>query len=401
MSSVHIHIDPVGGIAGDMFVSAMLDLYPEHKEGMLENLCCISVLDDIEVEITPHNDSVLTGKRFSVCGPDLGHHHAHYPSLLNVIANSSMTQQTKELASRILLYLAEAEAAVHGVELDQVTLHEVGSPDSLTDIVCAAYLINAVEVSAWSCASLPAGNGRVNSAHGELPLPAPAVVELLKGYPVHNDGRDGERVTPTGAAILRSLSPQFSTRRSSMKLIGSGHGFGSATFQGMSNVLRLTAFEDQYKSAQYENIAMLEFEVDDQSPEDLRIGLDRIHNLKGVLDVIQIPAMGKKNRLTVHVQILASPDQVEEVAAKCLLETSTLGVRISCIDRMTLRRAEVVHDSGDAVIPLKVAERPDGQHTAKVEAEHLSKIDGYRKRKRLKQVVEQQVERSTTDLNKF
>ena len=392
MSSIHIHIDPVGGIAGDMFVSAMLDLYPEHKEGMLENLHCISALHEIEVEITPHDDSVLTGKRFSVSGPELAHHHAHYPSLLNEITDSSMTQQTKDTASRILLYLAEAEAAVHGVELDQVILHEVGSPDSLTDIVCAAYLINAVDVSTWSCASLPAGNGRVNSAHGELPLPAPAVVELLKGYPVHNDGRDGERVTPTGAAILRSLSPQFSTKRSSMKLIGSGHGFGSATFQGMSNVLRLTAFEAENKSTQYEKIAVLEFEVDDQSPEDLSIGLDQVRDFKGVVDVIQFPAIGKKNRLTVHVQVLASPEQAEGVAAKCLLETSTLGVRVSCIDRMTLRRAEVVHESEDALVSLKVAERPDGQRTAKVEAEHLSTIEGYRKRKRLKQAVEQQVE---------
>ncbi|MYI88980.1 MAG: nickel pincer cofactor biosynthesis protein LarC [Gammaproteobacteria bacterium] len=392
MSSIHIHIDPVGGIAGDMFVSAMLDLYPEHKEGMLENLHCISALHEIEVEITPHEDSVLTGKRFSVSGPELAHHHAHYPSLLNEITDSSMTQQTKDTASRILLYLAEAEAAVHGVELDQVILHEVGSPDSLTDIVCAAYLINAVDVSTWSCASLPVGNGRVNSAHGELPLPAPAVVELLKGYPVHNDGRDGERVTPTGAAILRSLSPQFSTKQSPMNLIGSGHGFGSATFQGMSNVLRLTAFEAENKSTQYEKIAVLEFEVDDQSPEDLSIGLDQVRDFKGVVDVIQFPAIGKKNRLTVHVQVLASPEQAEGVAAKCLLETSTLGVRVSCIDRMTLRRAEVVHESEDALVSLKVAERPDGQRTAKVEAEHLSTIEGYRKRKRLKQAVEQQVE---------
>ena len=392
MSSAHIHIDPVGGIAGDMFVSAMLDLYPEHKKGMLENLRCIPALGDIEVEITSHDDSVLTGKRFSVSGPDLGHHHAQYSSLLKEITDSSMTRKTKDVASRILLYLAEAEAAVHGVELHQVSLHEVGSPDSLTDIVCAAYLINAVEVSTWSCASLPAGNGSVNSAHGELPLPAPAVVELLKGYPVHNDGRDGERVTPTGAAILRSLSPQFSTRRSPMNLIGSGHGFGSATFKGISNVLRLTAFEAQNKSAEYEKIAVLEFEVDDQSPEDLSIGLDRVRNVKGVKDVIQVPAMGKKNRLIVHVQVLASPDQVEEVATKCLLETSTLGVRVNCIDRMSLRRAEVTHESEGTVVPLKVVERPDGQHTAKVEAEHLSTIDGYRQRKRLKQVVEQQEE---------
>ncbi|MDE2724207.1 MAG: DUF111 family protein, partial [Gemmatimonadota bacterium] len=196
----------------------------------------------------------------------------------------------------------------------------------------------------------------------------------------------------TGAAILRSLSPQFSTKRSSMNLIASGHGFGSATFHGMSNVLRLTAYEAQNKSTQYEKIAVLEFEVDDQSPEDLSIGLDQVRNFNGVVDVIQFPAIGKKNRLTVHVQVLASPEQAEDVAAKCLLETSTLGVRVSCIDRITLWRAEVIQKSGDAVVPLKVAERPDGQHTAKVEAEHLSTIEGYRKRKRLKQAVEQQVE---------
>ncbi len=394
MTFSHIHIDPVGGIAGDMFVAAMLDLFPESLEDMLENLRCVPALKDIDARVESHSDSILVGRRFNISGPELDHHHAHYRELLSDITGSSMKDEVKNTASQILKNLARAEATVHGIEIDQVTLHEAGSPDSLTDIVCAAFLICTAGVSSWSCASLPAGNGTVKTAHGVLPLPAPAVAELLKGCPVHNDGREGERVTPTGAAILRTINPRFDSRRSSMTLSGTGQGFGSAAFQGISNVLRLTAYQETLDAVRYERVAVLNFEVDDQPLEDLSIGLERLRASPGVLDVIQIPAMGKKSRMTVQVQVLAEPEQIDEVASRCALETATLGVRVQTTDRLALRRDSLIHNETDTAVPLKVAVRPDGGHTAKVDSDHLVNTGGYSQRKSVKQAAELSVEKN-------
>ncbi len=393
MSSLYVHIDPVGGIAGDMFVAAMLDLFPELQADMLETVRCVSALDPVEVRVEPYHDSVLVGRRFSVSAPEIEPHHTHYEKLLSSICESSMIQEIKHVACQILRNLAHAEASVHGIRMAEVSLHEVGSLDSLTDIVCAAYLIHTAGVSSWYCAPLPAGNGTVSTAHGELSLPAPAVAELLRGYPVHNDGRWGERVTPTGAAIIRTINPQFDLSWQAMRLTGTGNGFGSATLKDLSNVLRLIAYEGMSGSTRKEKVAVIEFEIDDQSLEDLSIGLERLRGSHGVLDVIQIPAVGKKNRMAVHVQVLAQPDSVQEVVSNCALETATLGVRFHLSERIILRRRTHVHEAPARAVPLKVAERPGGRHTAKVEADHLRQMGDYAARKMVRQEAERQVEK--------
>ncbi len=395
---MHIKIDPVGGIAGDMFVAAMIDLFPHLETGMLENLRCVSALSDVAVKLISSDDAVLVGKRFKVTGPILDHQHTRYTELLDNIRSSSMTNEVKDRAVDIIRRLALAEARVHGVELDSVSLHEAGSPDSLADIVCSAYLISAAQIQSWSCGALPTGNGFVKTAHGDLPVPAPAVLELLQGFPLHNDGREGERVTPTGAAILCALEPRFDTRQRAMALSGVGHGFGTATLCGISNVLRLTVYEDFSASTPYERVGLITFEVDDQSPEDLSVGLERLRADNGVLDVIQIPAIGKKGRLAAHIQVLTKLELADEVAQKCATETATLGVRIQNMDRVVLEREMLVHDQADTALPVKLAKRPDGTRTAKVEADHLAKAGGFSQRKVLKQAVEMQIEQ---DSNKF
>ncbi len=392
MSSFHIHIDPVGGIAGDMFVAAMLDLFPELQEGMLKMLHCISILKDVEVQITEHRDQVLVGKRCIVSGPEFEHHHNQYTNLVTSVVDSSLAPEIKERACEILHNLAHAEAAVHGVGMDSVTLHEVGSLDSLTDIVCAAYLLSVANIASWSCTPLPSGNGKISTAHGELPLPAPAVVRLLEGYPVHNDGRIGERVTPTGAAILRSINPQFDVRWEAMTLGGMGNGFGSTTFDNISNIVRLTAYEVGAIGILPEKIAVVEFEIDDQTPEDLSIGLERLRHTEGVLDIIQMPAFGKKNRMVIHVQILAEYDCIRKIIAQCALETSTLGVRVQMTERLALPRKTQMEEFQKGTVPIKVVQRPDGQITAKVEADHLAQSGNYGERKSAKQECEREIE---------
>ena len=167
-----------------------------------------------------------------------------------------------------------------------------------------------------------------------------------------------------------------------------GTGFGNSKFQGISNVLRLIMYDDQASDLQNETVAVLEFEIDDQSPEDLSIGLDRIRQMPGVRDVIQIAATGKKGRITMHVQILAEARYLKEIAVACTTETSTLGVRCRLSERFTVNRETILHEDGESIVPVKVAKRPGGTSTAKVEADHLGKAGNFSQRKQLKQKTE-------------
>ena len=152
------------------------------------------------------------------------HGHVHWRRLRERLAAAPLDAAVAAQAIAIFGLLAEAEAGVHGVAVDEATFHEVGAWDSIADIVAAAYLIETIGAESWSAGSLPLGGGRVRCAHGELPVPAPATLRLLEGFSFHDDGRPGERVTPTGAAILKALVT--STGFGSGRLEKTGHGFG-------------------------------------------------------------------------------------------------------------------------------------------------------------------------------
>jgi uncharacterized protein (DUF111 family) len=160
-------------------------------------------------------------------------------------------------------------------------------------------------------------------------------------------------------------------------LLHSGHGFGTAKLPGMSNVLRLLAFEDVSIPAARDHIAQLEFEVDDQTAEDLAIGLDRLRAHPGVVDVVQIPAFGKKGRMAAQVRVLADPAQIETVSEACFRETTTLGLRVQTVERRVLARMQSTVDLAGRRVRVKVAERA-GVQTAKVESDDLQTIEGGR-----------------------
>jgi uncharacterized protein (DUF111 family) len=197
-------------------------------------------------------------------------------------------------------------------------------------------LLDRLVVTSASVGPVPHGGGYITTAHGKIPAPAPATLELLRGFTFHSDGVQGERVTPTGAAILAHLSPEQDASPSG-SLRATGYGFGARELPQLSNVLRVSVFETANLVAR-ERVAVLEFEIDDQTAEDLAIGLDRVRSVEGVLDVAQWAVLGKKGRLGAHVQVLCHPDAQEAAAAKCLSETATLGVRMSLATRKTLPR---------------------------------------------------------------
>jgi len=396
---MHIHLDALGGVAGDMFIAAMLDAFPNLRDGMVSAIHAAGLPAEVHLGVAEHRDHALTGLRFRVTEPrEAGalvgaHHHPHTPfaEIRAHLQASALPPAVKEHAVGIFKALAGAEARVHGKTVDTVSFHEVGEWDSIADIVGAAFIIDALAPAAWSVSALPLGSGRVRTVHGSLPVPTPATVLLLEGFEFVDDGLEGERVTPTGAAILRYLGCAQGSDRKPRKLMCTGIGFGNRTFPGLSNVLRVLAFEEARAASGGDEVAQILFEVDDQTPEDLAIAIDKLRAQPSVLDVLQTPAFGKKGRMTMHVQVLADPADLENVFDACFNETTTIGLRYQVLQRRKLSRVGRTVEAGGRRVRVKVTERP-GKKTAKVEADDLLNVIGGRaEREQMRREAEQVV----------
>jgi uncharacterized protein (TIGR00299 family) protein len=375
-----IHLDPIGGIAGDMFVAAMADAFPEHVAGALAEVAKVCPATP---EFVPHSDGLFRGCRFVVPAPGTADHHTSYREIRARLDTAGLEPAVLLHALGLFQLLAEAEGTVHGIAPEKVEFHEVGAWDSIADFVAAAHFIAALSPARWTIGALPLGGGRVRSAHGVMPVPAPATAALLKGLAIVDDGVGGERVTPTGAAIARHLSGQNrhpGEGRGPICTIGAtGHGFGTMKLPGMPNLLRVIGFAAAPAMPQPldEEIATLQFELDDQTAEDLAVALERIREAAGVLDASQAAVYGKKGRLATQVQVLARLEAADAVADLCLAQTTTLGVRISRVWRRTAARAQVQAHVPEAV-RVKVASRPTGEMTAKAEMDDIARVPGDR-----------------------
>jgi uncharacterized protein (TIGR00299 family) protein len=382
----HLHLDAIGGIAGDMFVAALLDAEPAHTGACL--LAAESVAG-VPCRVSRHRDAALSGARFHVATHEQQHDHPHahttWADIRARLQMAALPPSARQHALGIFSLLAETEARVHGVAVDAVTFHEVGAVDSIADIVAAGWLIATQEdvdgVATWSVGPLPLGGGRIRTAHGVLPVPAPATVLLLEGFLTMDDGISGERVTPTGAAILRYLHAQAAPPTWERRVLASGIGFGTRTLPGMSNVLRVvvsaTATPGMPADQTFRELAVIEFEVDDQTPEDLAVGLDHVRHVPGVRDVLQMPALGKKGRACLHIQVLAEPTAAEAAIAACFSETTTIGLRTRISPARALRR-EITDVAG---LRVKRTAR-QSRITTKAEIDDLAGIEGHAERQR-------------------
>lgn len=394
---MELHLDLVGGLAGDMFIAAMLDLFPEHEAGLQESLARTRLLAGVTARLAPHNDGVLAGRRFLVerpGGQGGGHDHVAWRRIREGLEASDLDPAVRDHAVAIFRHLAEAEARVHGVPVEAVGFHEVGAWDSIADIVGAAHLIAAVGATRWTVGAVPLGSGRVRSAHGPLPVPAPATALLLQGFAVIDDGVGGERVTPTGAAILRHLCADAARPAQPRIMGGAGIGFGTRILPGLSNCVRVLRF-DPAESLSFEADAVLvvECEIDDQSGEELALALDRLRAHPAVLDVVQAPVFGKKGRMMAQLRLLARPEARDEVLRLCFAETTTIGLRHAVQARAVLPRRMVEVASGDRTLRVKAVDRPGGR-TAKAEADDVADLDGHKARKARRRAAEDAVEES-------
>ncbi|MFO1320739.1 MAG: LarC family nickel insertion protein [Burkholderiales bacterium] len=419
---MQIHLDAVGGVAGDMFIAAVTDAFPHLRDGLLTAVRDAGLPDTVLCRFEAGQDHALTGSRFIVELPfrplahdvdhDHSHDHAHghshphgheahdhstaagayadFAELRTHLLETTLSPEVKHHAIGIFTILAAAEAKIHGVTLDEVSFHELGEWDSIADIVGAAYLIAALDAQHWTIGTLPLGSGFIRTAHGKLPVPVPATAAILEGYAFVDDGLKGERITPTGAAIVRHLNcHQGHESKMPRVLKRSGYGFGTKRFPGISNVLRVLAFEASPQLVPHEasEASVIGFEVDDQTPEDLAIGLDRIRAQPGVLDVMQSPVFGKKGRIAAHVQVLTEPDARDRIIEACFLETTTIGLRFHNVHRQRLPRDLKVVQVGNHAIRVKVAHRPAAV-TAKAESDDTAQLPGSDTRMRVRHAAE-------------
>ena len=388
---LHIHLDPIGGISGDMFISAMLDAEPSLKK----NVKTISekIIKDINITIKKKSNQHISGTKFNVDLISTKHnHHRSFYDIKKLIEESPLNIEVKEIAINIFQILAKAESQVHGVSLKNVSFHEIGAWDSIIDNIIAAYIINNIvnkyEVT-WSCANVPIGKGLVKTAHGLLSIPAPATAILLKNIPIIDDGIAGERITPTGAAILSFLKPLPNISSSgigNLKIYKQGIGIGTKDFKTIPNILRVLIFKEakpSVKNTLKEVVSEIIFDIDDQSPEDLALSLDTIAQKEGTIDIVQKPILGKKGRVTININILCKVEKTEELIEMIFNETSTLGVRHSIKGRYILNRKiiKISHFN------IKQTKRPSGKITKKVESDNLKNYS-YKNRKAIKNKIE-------------
>jgi uncharacterized protein (TIGR00299 family) protein len=387
MGGLHLHLDPVGGIAGDMVCAALLDAFPDRLDGLRAAVAGLGPPEGLAVEIDPVTEP-FAGRRFRVVlAPRPDHRHRHWREIRRLLDEAGLAAGVHARAVDIFSRLAAAEARVHGVAADDVEFHEVGDWDSIVDVVGAAYLLDAAGVAAASCGPLPLGGGNVRSAHGLLPVPAPATLELARGLRWHDDGIGGERVTPTGAAILAALRPAASPPPGTLR--ASGVGFGTRRLDGRPNCLRVLCLEPASAILpETETLLELAFDVDDQTAEDLAGALDRLRATAGVLDAATVAAIGKSGRLVHHVKLLCRPESLPLVAERCLRESSTIGLRWHAVERLALPRRFIEVDVEGRRMTVKVVDRPGGP-TAKVESRCLARVEGADERQRLRRLAEE------------
>ncbi|MBQ7197392.1 MAG: nickel pincer cofactor biosynthesis protein LarC [Synergistaceae bacterium] len=353
-----LYLDCFAGIAGDMFIGALLNLVPD-KNILIDGIKKISALDPDEykliIEQTTKNG--IAGINFDV---DLHehhhhhdhdheheehehehhhHHHRHLADIEAMISSSELSLRVKREVLRAFSILAEAEAHVHGTTPDKIHFHEVGAVDSIIYIAGAFILMEALGWPRVLCSPINTGSGTVECAHGVLPVPAPATEFLLHGLPIFANGSPMERTTPTGALLAKILADGFSAIPNG-KILASGFGFGNHESEDMPNALRVllidTSSETEINGLVREKISLLETNIDDMNPQDYESVIEKLF-AASALDVWTENINMKKNRPGVKLSCLAKPEDVLKISEIILKNTTSQGVRYSEFDRLRLK----------------------------------------------------------------
>ena len=391
MSIAQLHLDPLGGLAGDMFVAALLHAFPALAEDALRTASAVA---ETTCALRPCNDGVLAGQRFEVAGETghgdvKGHGHASWRDVQARLQAAALPDNARAHAIAIFRHLAEAEARVHGIAAGEVTFHEVGATNSIADIVAAASIIAALPRACWSIGPLPLGTGTVRTAHGWLPVPAPATALLLEGFVVTDDGLPGERVTPTGAAILRHLRPR--TARGARAAPGAQrrrlrHPHPARPQQRAARAgLRGSGGAGGGRAASRAGGHLFRNRRPDGRGHGDRAGQPAAR--RRCARRAANDGHRQEGRMATHVQVLVRPDALERAVAACFDETPTIGLRTHLVEGRALPRSTGSVAIGDTTLRAKTADRPGGK-TLKLEADDLLGVPGHAARARLRRRAE-------------
>jgi uncharacterized protein (TIGR00299 family) protein len=355
-------LEPIGGIAGDMFLAAALDLGV--PRGELERLLATLPLGGFHLEVAAAEAGGLRGTHLRVVPEGPSPPERGLRQVLEVVDQSGLSARAREAARAVFVRIGRAEATVHGLPIESVHFHEIGAVDSIVDVCGAAA---ALDLLGWPrlCATPPElGQGLVETAHGRLPVPVPAVLEILKGTPVKLGGPPGEAVTPTGAALLAALCevgdpPPIVPERV-------GYGVGTARWPDRPNVLRLTLGQAAAGAGE-RRLWVLEANLDD-CPGQLVARAIEAALAAGALDAWAGPLTMKKGRPGFLVGALAEGQRRDAVARVILAETTTLGVRWHPVERTELAREMVSVETAYGPVRVKVAR--DGGRVAGAQPEY-------------------------------
>jgi len=315
----HLHLDPVGGMAGDMTLAALVDLGAD-LDGIRAGLGALPI-ETIELTPTRVMRGAFSALHIDVKAPD-GATHRQWSDIRTMLEAAPLPDRVRTRALAVFGRLADAEAHTHGVEVDAVHFHEVGAWDSIADIVGTCLALEALDVDTLSAGAPPLSSGSLQTAHGTMPLPAPATLALLQGWPVRAGVPGLEQVTPTGAAILSALATPapFPTQQ----LIGTGHGAGTRNPDSHPNLLRATLGEGVAMAP--EPMDVLRAQLDDMSGELIPPLIDALL-AAGAVDAFAMPVVMKKGRPGHLIEALAPPAHADAVAEAFLRHAPTFGVR--------------------------------------------------------------------------
>ena len=372
-------LDPASGIAGDMFIGALVDIGLDRA--WLESLPSTLGLDGVTVRIADVQRSGVRCVKVDFDIPAQPHGRA-VSEIHRLIDTLSVPERVNRLAHAAFEGIAAIESEIHGVTPDELHLHEVGAVDAILDIIGSIWGVEQLGIERIYNTRVSLGDGTVKTAHGLLPVPAPATIRLLEGISVrHGPPGSGELTTPTGAALLRVLSKgappsEYIPRRS-------GYGAGTRDIHGQLNALRIILGEvavehhDQshhrHEHVHTEHLHVLSADIDDMSPEELA-GAAELLRAEGALDVVLLHTTMKKGRPGTRVEALVQTSDLARLEAKIFQHFTTLGVKTFDVVRNALERESRMVRFDGRDIRVKVATLPDGTRRAKPEFDDLRRV---------------------------
>lgn len=347
-----LHLDLSAGISGDMFLGALVDLgcpleYLNTELGKLG-------VPDLKIEVSRASRHGISATGVNVNFDS----KARVKCLVDaekIIYNSNLSDQVKSRSRSAFLKIAEAEAKVHNSTPREVHFHELGSPDTIADIVGAFLAVEKLEIERFTSTAVVTGSGIVKIDHGVVPVPAPATTEILKGYAIDLSVVQGERTTPTGAAILTTLVPPDSCGRiasSSGELMSIGYGAGSKDFSDRANILRVMILNCEPAIDSRDVISVLETTIDDMNPQIFGGLFEKLYDA-GCLETFVTSTMMKKGRPGWNLTTLCQTDKTQTLASLLIAETTTAGVRISQVERIKSRREIITVETEYGKVSVK------------------------------------------------